>query len=84
MKAIVAALIAGTLLMPVWALARQPDTPLTRAQVREQIVQLEQVGYTPGSFDPHYPERIQSAQAKVAGGGKGQNPEQATNDGKAH
>jgi hypothetical protein len=64
-KPLVATLLVSPLLVPLASFGQQGDEPLTRAQVREQIVQLEQAGYTPGSFDPHYPEKIQAAQAKV-------------------
>lgn len=65
MKPFVATLLVSPLLVPLASFGQQGDEPLTRAQVREQIVQLEQAGYTPGSFDPHYPDNIQAAQAKV-------------------
>ena len=40
---------------------------VTRAQVRAELVQLQQVGYRVGDGDnAHYPEAIQAAQAKVA------------------
>jgi len=64
-KPLVATLLVSPLLVPLASFGQRGDEALTRAQVREQIVQLEQAGYTPGSFDPHYPEKIQAAQAKV-------------------
>jgi hypothetical protein len=38
----------------------------TRAQVKSELRQLEAVGYQPGSADPHYPDRLQAAEQKVA------------------
>ena len=39
--------------------------PLTRAQVRAELVQLEKAGYNPNDWI-NYPENIQAAQAKIA------------------
>ena len=38
----------------------------TRAQVRADLIRVEQAGYNPGNYDPYYPEDIQAAEAKVA------------------
>jgi hypothetical protein len=43
----------------------QSNQPVTRAQVRAELVQLEKAGYQPGHADPHYPADIQAAQARV-------------------
>lgn len=45
----------------------QSNQPVTRAQVRAELVQLEQVGYQPGNHDTQYPSDIQAAEARVAG-----------------
>ena len=66
MKSLFVALLASVALMPAIASAQQASGPVTRAQVREQLVQLEKAGYTPGTFDPNYPAQIQAAQARVA------------------
>lgn len=67
MKLLVAAFVASSVLaVPIASFAQQTNERLTRAQVRAQIVQLERVGYTPGSFDPQYPASIQAAQERVA------------------
>lgn len=45
----------------------QSNGPLTRAQVRADLVQVEQAGYNPArADDPNYPADIQAAEAKVA------------------
>ena len=45
----------------------QSNQPLTRAEVRQQIVQLEKAGYNPGVIsDSKYPADIQAAEARVA------------------
>ncbi|MGN6667748.1 MAG: DUF4148 domain-containing protein [Trinickia sp.] len=50
---------------PVLSFA-QSNGPITRTQVREELIQLEQAGYrVPVGNNPHYPEDIQAAQARV-------------------
>jgi len=45
----------------------QSDSPVTRAQVRAELKQLEQAGYMPASGEePNYPANIQAAEARVA------------------
>jgi copper chaperone CopZ len=50
---------------PVVSFAQQSNGPLTRAQVRSEIVQLEQAGYDPRSLSVNYPADIQAAEARV-------------------
>ncbi|AXF25215.1 hypothetical protein CUJ89_26735 [Burkholderia pyrrocinia] len=50
---------------PVFASAGQSNGGLTRAEVRAQIVQLEQAGYNPARKDIHYPQSIQQAEARI-------------------
>jgi Domain of unknown function (DUF4148) len=66
-KALIPAIVlASTLAAPTFALA-QANGPLTRAQVRAELVQLERAGYQPGGGeDAHYPQDIQAAEARVA------------------
>jgi hypothetical protein len=53
---------------PAFAFAQAQNTPLTRAQVKAELSQLEQAGYSAASGDnAHYPDDIQAAEAKVAG-----------------
>ncbi|MBN3765802.1 DUF4148 domain-containing protein [Burkholderia sp. Ac-20365] len=67
MKTLVQAVaIAAALSAPVAAFA-QANQPLTRAQVRAELVQLEKAGYHVGDGDnTTYPAEIQAAEAKVA------------------
>jgi type II secretory pathway pseudopilin PulG len=52
---------------PAFAFAQGQNEPLTRAQVKAELVQLEQAGYSPASGDDsNYPMDIQAAEAKVA------------------
>jgi hypothetical protein len=57
--------VAAVLAVPAVSFA-QSSAPLTRAEVRAQLVQLEKAGYQPGRNDPHYPDDIQAAEARVA------------------
>lgn len=58
--------LSAVLVVPTVSFA-QSNGPLTRAQVRAELVQLESTGWRPGAgTDPHYPEDIQAAEAKVA------------------
>jgi hypothetical protein len=65
MKSLIqAVVIAVAIAAPVASFA-QANQPVTRAQVRAELVQLEKAGYQPGHADPHYPADIQAAQARV-------------------
>jgi hypothetical protein len=65
MKSLIqAVVIAAALAAPVAAFA-QSNQPVTRAQVRAELIQLEKAGYQPGLSDPYYPANIQAAQARV-------------------
>lgn len=65
MKSLIqAVVIAAVLAAPVASFA-QSNQPVTRAQVRAELVQLEKAGYQPGHADPHYPADVQAAQARV-------------------
>ncbi|OYD73737.1 UNVERIFIED_ORG: uncharacterized protein DUF4148 [Burkholderia sp. CF145] len=50
---------------PVLAFA-QSNEPLTRAEVRAQVLQVEHAGYDPFANDFRYPENLQRAEAKIA------------------
>jgi hypothetical protein len=60
------ALAAGALATPVISFA-QSNAPLTRADVRADLIRVEQAGYNPStSNDANYPADIQAAEAKIA------------------
>ncbi|RZF30541.1 DUF4148 domain-containing protein [Paraburkholderia sp. UYCP14C] len=62
---VIAALIATPL--AVFAQSNQTSQPISRAQVRAELIQLEQAGYDPSTANPlDYPANIQAAEAKVA------------------
>jgi hypothetical protein len=59
--------LASALAAPAVSFAQQSNGPVTRAQVRAELVQLEKAGYQPGhGNDPYYPAGIQAAEARVA------------------
>ena len=66
MKSLIQAVaIAAAFAAPVAAFA-QSGAPVTRAQVKAELVQFEQAGGLRSfSNDPRYPEDVQIAQAKV-------------------
>ena len=64
MKAIQSLIVAAAVALPALAFA-QSNQPLTRAEVRAQLVELEQAGYNPASDQTQYPANIEAAQARV-------------------
>jgi len=68
MKALIQTVVIATVLAaPVASFAQQSNAPVTRAQVRAELVQLEKAGYNPAaSDDTTYPANIQAAEARVA------------------
>ncbi|MGF6770206.1 hypothetical protein P3T18_002685 [Paraburkholderia sp. GAS199] len=67
MKSLIeAAVIAALITAPLAAFA-QSSQPVTRAQVRAELVQLEKAGYNPAiANDTNYPGDLQAAEARVA------------------
>ncbi|WP_322011857.1 DUF4148 domain-containing protein [Paraburkholderia sp. J12] len=68
MKSLIKAVaLAAVLAVPAvsFAQAQSSNGPVTREQVRNELIQLEQAGYHPEANDRYYPEDIQAAQARV-------------------
>ncbi|MGS0894464.1 DUF4148 domain-containing protein [Burkholderia stagnalis] len=67
MKSFIYAAVAATALSASYGAFAQsnPSDQVTRAQVRAELVQLEQAGYKPEVSDPYYPRTLQTAQARV-------------------
>ncbi|HEY4349725.1 MAG TPA: DUF4148 domain-containing protein [Paraburkholderia sp.] len=68
MKSLIPAVLVATLLAaPVVSFAQssQSNQPLTRAQVRAELVALENAGYDPLSDRQEYPRNIQAAEARL-------------------
>ena len=66
MKLATSLALVATLAMPLAAFAQQSQGGLTRAEVRAQLVELEQTGWRPSEEGPTYPDEVQAAEAKVA------------------
>ncbi|MBB2927244.1 DUF4148 domain-containing protein [Paraburkholderia silvatlantica] len=67
MKNLIAAALAATVLAaPALSFAQAEQQPVTRAQVRAELVQLEKAGYRPNLASPYYPDDLQAAEARVA------------------
>ena len=67
MKSLIQAVVVAAALAAPVAVFAQSNQPVTRAQVRAELVQLEQTGWRPGEGDhTTYPAQIQAAEAKVA------------------
>lgn len=66
MKSLVKAVaLAAVLAAPVVSFA-QSNQPVSRAEVRNELIQLERAGYHPESNNLTYPQDIQAAEARVA------------------
>ncbi|BAX61654.1 DUF4148 domain-containing protein [Burkholderia stabilis] len=63
MKSLVTAVVAAVALSASFGAFAQ--STVTRAQVRDELVQLEAAGYKPSQSSPYYPADIQAAQARV-------------------
>ncbi|MFD1557256.1 DUF4148 domain-containing protein [Paraburkholderia silviterrae] len=67
---------ASAVAVPAYSFARS-TAPLTRAEVRADLVRVEQAGYSPARGDDiSYPADIQAAEAKIAAGQTAQNSAQ--------
>jgi hypothetical protein len=69
MKSLIeAVVIAALITAPLAAFAQtNPNQPVTRAQVRAELVQLEKAGYDPALTNADdYPANLQAAEARVA------------------
>lgn len=67
MKATIkACAIAAALAVPAITFGQATNGPLTRAQVRTQLIQIERAGYNPArAEDPSYPSDVQAAEARI-------------------
>lgn len=63
-KLISAVVVAAAVAIPAISFA-QSAQPLTRAEVRAQLVELEKAGYSPAADDVNYPQDLQAAQQRV-------------------
>lgn len=67
MKSLQAVVVTAVLATPLASIAQQSNAPVTRAEVRAELVQLERAGYNPAKRDTAtYPADIQAAEARAA------------------
>lgn len=69
MKSFVYAMVAASALsVPLASFAQSTSTengPVTRAQVRQELIQLQRAGYNANEADPSYPSNLQAAERRV-------------------
>jgi hypothetical protein len=72
MKSLIkAVVIAAVVAAPAVSFAQSSQQPVTRAEVRNELIQLEHAGYNPStSSDADYPANVQAAEQRV----QAQNP----------
>jgi Domain of unknown function (DUF4148) len=63
-KVIQSLMVAAVVALPALSFA-QTNQPLTRADVRAQLVELQKAGYNPAGDQSQYPKNIEAAQARV-------------------
>ncbi|SPB13570.1 membrane protein [Caballeronia novacaledonica] len=64
MKVIQSLIIAAAVALPALSFA-QSNQPVTRAEVRAQLVELQKAGYNPASDQTQYPQNIQAALSRI-------------------
>jgi len=67
MKSMIRIVVATVAIASSFSVFAQSNAPVTRAQVKAQLVQLERAGYNPSANDPDYPQRLNAAQARLNG-----------------
>jgi hypothetical protein len=65
MKLVQSLIVAALVAVPVASFAQSQQQPLTRAEVRAELVQLQKAGYNPSSDNTQYPQNIEAALARV-------------------
>jgi hypothetical protein len=66
MKSLICAVFATAVLAaPTLSFAQAGNAPVTRAEVKADLVRVEQAGYRPAGNDLNYPADIQAAEARV-------------------
>jgi len=66
MKSLIQAVALAAILAAPIASFAQSNQPVTRAQVRQELIDREKAGYNPSTANDYdYPQNIQAAQARV-------------------
>jgi uncharacterized membrane protein len=66
MKLVQSLIVAAALAIPAVSSFAQSSQPVSRAEVKAQLVQLEKAGYSPAGDNTTYPANIQAAQARFS------------------
>jgi len=65
-KSLVQAIVLAAVFAAPMSSFAQSHSSITRAEVRAELMQLENAGYNPGrGSDPHYPNDLQAAEVRV-------------------
>lgn len=64
MKLVQSLIVAALVSVPVVSFA-QAEQPVTRAEVRAELVQLQKAGYNGGGDDAQYPQDLQAALSRI-------------------
>jgi len=67
MKSMIRIVVATVAIASSFSVFAQSNAPVTRAQVKSQLVQLERAGYNPAANDANYPQQLNAAQARLSG-----------------
>jgi hypothetical protein len=67
MKLVQSLFVAALVAVPAlsFAQASQPTHSLTRAEVRQELVELQQAGYNPAADQTQYPRNIEQTEARL-------------------
>ena len=65
MKSWVNVVIAAAILSVPLASFAQSSAPVSRAEVRAELAQIERAGYSPVAEDASYPSKLQAAESRV-------------------
>jgi hypothetical protein len=66
MKSLICTVFAAAVLAaPALSFAQVSNAPVTRAEVKADLVQVEQAGFSPARNDLNYPADIQAAEARI-------------------
>ena len=65
MKLVQSLIVAALVAVPLASFAQSQPQPLTRADVRAELVQLQKAGYSAGGDNPQYPQNLEAALARV-------------------
>jgi hypothetical protein len=65
MKLVKSLIVAVAVAAPALSFA-QSVQPITRAEVRQELIELQQAGYNPSADETQYPRNIQQAEARVS------------------